>query len=330
MASKSLCSWLISTCTGRATSVPSILMLCACSAYPDNLLETDAGVVREVAALHPSWEEYLSGAERLSSGEYLVEGDLVFSNEEGLHNYFDSLREGPDTKLAVFQRKNESESNGYEPTFVGTDALDIVYCVANNFPTKSLAVDDIAAATQAWQDVTNVRFRYDSGQDGTCDQHNTTVDFAFMNFVNPVDDEPLGCATNKLSWQLSPYHGCPNQVPGGPAARGTLLARYSSPLPFPAPWDAVSRQGLLRHELGHILGFRHEHPWAPNQGGCEELPDEPLETSGRRLTDYDQASVMHYIQCAGVPGVDVTISVLDGVGARSIYGMPTAWYVAVL
>jgi hypothetical protein len=147
-----------------------------------------------------------------------------------------------------------------------------------------------------------------------CDQNNANVDFAVM----PTKRAGLvGCAANKMGWGSS---NC---------AEGVLLMQYGLFPLFEAP--NATPVGFLKHELGHILGFRHEHPWAPSQGGCGEFPTESsLDTTGRRLTAYDQTSVMHYPWCNGITATDLTISVLDGMGARTVYSMPAAWYLVVL
>ena len=61
--------------------------------------------------------------------------------------------------------------------------------------------------------------------------------------------------------------------------------------------DSVTSSGwppsnILGHELGHTLGFRHEHT-RPESGTCFE------DNNWRPLTPYDSDSIMHYPQCNG-------------------------------
>lgn len=65
--------------------------------------------------------------------------------------------------------------------------------------------------------------------------------------------------------------------------------------------------GLLRHELGHVLGFVHE----PTTG-C------PVSEPSRRLTAIDPASVMVDPDC-GMRTGDYLFSTLDKQGARALY-----------
>lgn len=303
--------------TLRWIVVPVLSLLAGCSQGA----ETSAMTVEGDPIAGPSWEDYLRQATVSEDGStyYVAEWDLFFETEAALRKHYEAEVIAPQPKLAVFQQI----STGYENTFAGNDALDIVYCVSNTFANQSTVISDVAAATQDWQLTANVHFTYDLSQDASCSQNNGNVDFAVVpTTVNSL----FGCGTNKMLWAAA--GGCP--VAGGVTnAVGVLAINYNK---FPASGanSGLTPTGVMRHELGHILGFRHEHPWAPAQGNCSEPPTDPSsDATGRRLTDYDQLSVMHYPSCNGVAGADHTISYLDGVGARSIYGIPASWYVPI-
>jgi hypothetical protein len=75
--------------------------------------------------------------------------------------------------------------------------------------------------------------------------------------------------------------------------------------------------GVLRHELGHVLGFRHEHI---RSGAPAVCPNEPL-VNTINLTDYDPSSVMHYF-CGGVGDKELRITDIDRQGSQLLYGPP--------
>ncbi|MBL4662377.1 MAG: hypothetical protein JKY22_02180 [Flavobacteriaceae bacterium] len=75
--------------------------------------------------------------------------------------------------------------------------------------------------------------------------------------------------------------------------------------------------GILRHELGHVIGLRHEHI---RSGAPAVCPNEELGNT-IKLTDYDPNSVMHYF-CGGVGSKSLTISELDKIGSQKLYGPP--------
>ncbi len=75
--------------------------------------------------------------------------------------------------------------------------------------------------------------------------------------------------------------------------------------------------GVLRHELGHVLGFRHEHI---RSGAPADCPQEGT-LDARDLTPYDPQSVMHYF-CGGIGSRDMQLTDVDKQGARAVYGAP--------
>lgn len=77
--------------------------------------------------------------------------------------------------------------------------------------------------------------------------------------------------------------------------------------------------GVLRHELGHVLGFRHEHI---RSGAPPLCPNESLDHT-IDLTEYDPKSVMHYF-CGGVGNKELAITEIDRRGSQILYGPPDA------
>lgn len=78
---------------------------------------------------------------------------------------------------------------------------------------------------------------------------------------------------------------------------------------FSTNFDKV---GVLRHELGHVLGYRHEH--IRDVPGCYK--ERGL---WQPLTPYDPKSVMHYF-CGGAGSLKLEITKTDRAGHRALYG----------
>lgn len=93
-------------------------------------------------------------------------------------------------------------------------------------------------------------------------------------------------------------------------ANDPAFKRYVSVTPsfFATSFD---RTGILRHEIGHVLGYRHEHNRALT--GCYFE-----DNRWTALTPYDPKSVMHYF-CGGGGSRELKLSSSDIAGHRQLY-----------
>lgn len=156
--------------------------------------------------------------------------------------------------------------------------------------------EGMAAATRAWEATCGVAFR------------------------QVLDTDPPGAGAEDPLFTVRRHDARGRFIasaffPNSPPDRRTVLidpSYFSSTLSF----DPV---GVLRHELGHVLGFRHEHIRSGAPPVCRK---ESLEDTVD-LTKYDPSSVMHYF-CGRVGSRDLNITPLDREGAQKVYGPPHA------
>jgi hypothetical protein len=173
----------------------------------------------------------------------------------------------------------------------------ISYCVlANTFPRQDWydeVAENMQLATADWEGTCGVRFEYRNDLDNSDSLRPPGVLF-------PVRLINAGGAFIAAAF-------FPNDV----VSRRRL---FVDPSYFRTRFDHV---GVLRHELGHTLGFRHEQlrPEAPPQ-----CPDEDP-TGTLDLTLYDPKSVMHYF-CGGVGSRELAITDVDREGSQLLYGPP--------
>jgi hypothetical protein len=156
-------------------------------------------------------------------------------------------------------------------------------------------VDGIASATAAWQSICGIEFEHVVAKDSDLNLQLGDVSF-------PVLRQQGGGNVIAMAF-----------FPDDPVDQRVVWAFDG----FFDPNSSFDPIGVMRHELGHVLGFRHEHirPEAPDLFDPESL-DHTVE-----INDYDPKSVMHYV----APGVgDPKLRFTDGdrTGARSVYGGP--------
>ena len=233
----------------------------------------------------PSYEEFKAGVTReVGTGAFLVDGDVVLHSEEQLRTFYERNVQSGD--LIVHAAASYGDSR-----WTYGQRLNLTYCVSTAFGGNyGRIVQATAEAAAAWQAVANVRFIHLSGQDGACDASNPNVVFD----VNP---------TSGQSYAARAFYPDYARV-----WRNILVdsSAFGSISPF-------TLAGIMRHELGHALGFDHEHI-RPESGACFE------NNAWRPLTGYDAASVMHYPHCNGANSGDYVLTATDAFGVKALYG----------
>lgn len=252
----------------------------------------------------PSWEEFRAQVyQEPETGIFIVDGDEPIQNEALLRAFYDEVS-ARQAAAAAHEGLGESQQPLTVinfPSYVGMrnywsvpDALNLTYCIdsvsfGGNYTNVVNAMHTAAANWKATG--ASVNFVHVSSLDSNCTSSTTSVVFN----VRLVSGQPY------LARSFFPGDSRPN--------REVLVD--STSFGYIAPWTLA---GILRHELGHTLGFRHEHIRVPQTGNC--LEDDPY---WRALTDYDSASVMHYPQCGGTNTGDLNLTSLDVQGVKSLY-----------
>jgi hypothetical protein len=231
-----------------------------------------------------SFDEFLSTVHQDSTGKYVYDGDMTAHDMASLHLAWEQMypQMGALTVAKYSLAQDDIWRNGQQ--------LNLTYCISNGFGVnKQAVINAMSAADAAWSAQAIVKFVYVPAQDTNCTSSNTNVIFN----VNSVSG--TGYWANSF-------------LPSAPRASRTLNIDN---ITF---GSGIALAGLLMHELGHVLGFRHEYVRAAS----------PCYTEGglwRGVTPYDTGSIMDYPypECGGTnpfSGLDQN----DIEGATMLYG----------
>ncbi len=273
----------------------ALLVVCACNASEETSGELSFEAFKAQSTRHVEGREI-----------YVVEWDLPIDSLAALRRYYDQ-RFSDDRSQTARSPLMVNQAGGGDDLWTDVDALNLTYCVSTGFGSNyARAVNEMAAAAADWGLLANVRFIYDSSQDSNCDNSNSSVSFA----VEP--------------W--SSGGACAFFPSGGGCVDRTVVMDYNDFDNDPV-WDTLAPNltttGVFKHELGHVLGFRHEHT-NPASGTCFE------DFNWRAVTPYDPSSTMHYQWCNGVTTADLSLTDLDRRGSILLYGLNAALVDAVL
>jgi hypothetical protein len=222
---------------------------------------------------------------------YILEGDLLLTEQQvhaSIRNYSDAPRP------ALSSGELKVMMAGGKPVFWARDQRRLTYAVSRaTFRSKAeydLVVGNMKSAAKAWSDVcADCQLQYIHKEE--LDANPSSGHVTFIVTFSP----------NQTRFVAASF------FPNDPLDRRILII---APSYFTTKVDKV---GILRHELGHINGYRHEH--IAGIPGCSSE-----DGNWKPLTDYDRLSVMHYF-CGGGGTLDLLLSDSDKRGHRQLYGL---------
>ena len=235
----------------------------------------------------PSFSEFHASAYQDADKQYIVNGDEPIATTGELKAYYDRMIHG--SEQAMENGLVVNTVGGVDDKWTASQVRNLTYCVSTKFGSRYTdVVNAMASGAQLWEDASAADFIHVASQDADCNTRNKSVVFS----VEPVS------TTQYIARAF---------FPSTPKRSRNVLIDDS--IWTSGSWTPTN---IIGHELGHTLGFRHEHT-RPEAGTCFE------DNNWRPLTAYDSASIMHYPQCNGTSS-NLSMTATDRQGAAALYG----------
>lgn len=275
----------------RSSAAVLALFAVSCGAHDEGGAEETVSVVSDTGM---DWDTFRATALVGPNGSLVVEGDMAFHDEEALYEYWAEVI-GPGRGEALTVNRRTVGGVPVDDIWAFPARFALTYCVGTGFTaTQSAALlPALDAATNAWSRIVGVRFQRTTPS-GTCNSSNNNVVFDVQRIT--------GGSFFGLAF-----------FPGDPRSARTLFIDDTA---FTTSAGGRTLTGIITHELGHAIGFRHEHIWISCTGEST--------LNARQVTAYDEMSVMHYPQCRDPQGGGYSVSLRDYQGGVQLYGLAPA------
>jgi hypothetical protein len=309
---------------GNSQMVPILLGLaltgCSAENIGDAALQVDTGTnyVHET----PSWDEFMASVRVVDRDRYFVEGDILVVGEDELFAYYEREYLGKGDKSIIDFTTPGTRNKRGTRTRIG-------YCYAAGWGTT------ITQDTNGDGDTTDLGEVYvaPASPQGTVEaamaqwEHVANVNFVLMT---PATCSNAAAQPAGVSFVITHYFDN-----GTGTASGAFPDWQWSLQALLVPTGGLNSVNWAAHEIGHILGFRHEqiHSGDPSSGafcsedttgdGTNDVDDVDFD----ELTSFDTNSTMKYAGCGSQAVSLVPVSGRDGMGARAVYGPPPSWFV---